>query len=352
MTLAGEEKKTQQAGAGQSTGTAGNTQQVQGATENAGAQQVQNAAAKPETQQPQDTTANTTAQQTQNTQPAATLPQTRTEKSTNRSAAYEKAMTALKQAEKSAPTYSSSYDDEINEIYSKITSREPFKYDYSTDPLYGQYREQYTQLGKQAMKDSMGQTAALTGGYGNSYGSAVGQQQYDAYLQRLNDVMPELYGQAYDIYKAEGDTLRQQYALATDRRDTEYNHWRDELGDWRYDTALDTENAQKLASDLAAYGDFSGYAELYGDEAAKQMAQTWATANPLPAYMNGLIDAEQYYQITGKYPIGYVKPGSGGGSSGGGGASGGWDPGNHMLKSKQIYYYNTGDDLYNIKHTL
>ena len=84
------------------------------------------------------------------------------------------------------------------------------EHDYASDPLYGQYAEKYQQLGRQAMKDSMGQTAALTSGYGNSYGSAVGQQQYDAYLQRLNDVLPELYGQAYDQYTAEGDRLKEQ----------------------------------------------------------------------------------------------------------------------------------------------
>ena len=46
------------------------------------------------------------------------------------------------------------------------------------------------QQGKQAMQDTMGQAAALTGGYGSTYGQAVGQQQYDAYLQNLNDEVP------------------------------------------------------------------------------------------------------------------------------------------------------------------
>jgi len=134
---------------------------------------------------------------------------------------YTETMETLKKAETTAPTYSGSYDQEIKDLYEKITNREPFKYDYASDPLYGQYSEKYQQLGRQAMKDSMGQTAALTGGYGNSYGSAVGQQQYDAYLQRLNDVLPELYGQAYNQYNAEGDRLKEQYSLAANLRDTE-----------------------------------------------------------------------------------------------------------------------------------
>lgn len=218
---------------------------------------------------------------------------------------YIETMKTLKKAETTAPTYAGSYDQEIDDLYKKITNREPFKYDYASDPLYGQYSEKYQQLGKQAMKDSMGQTAALTGGYGNSYGSAVGQQQYDAYLQRLNDVLPELYGQAYNQYTAEGDRLKEQYSLAANLRDTEYNQYRDALGDYQYDQAWDAQQKQQKADDLAKYGDFSGYEEMYGKDVADRMRNTWAAANPLPAYINGIIDADKYFILTGEYPPGY-----------------------------------------------
>lgn len=226
---------------------------------------------------------------------------------------YTETMETLKKAETTAPTYSGSYDQEIKDLYDKITNREPFKYDYASDPLYGQYSEKYQQLGKQAMKDSMGQTAALTGGYGNSYGSAVGQQQYDAYLQRLNDVLPELYGQAYNQYAAEGDRLKEQYSLAAKLRDTEYNQYRDALGDYQYDQALDTQQKQQKADDLAKYGDFTGYEEMYGKDVADRMRNTWAAANPGAAYINGVISADQYYTLTGEYPPGYTPAGAGGG---------------------------------------
>ena len=49
------------------------------------------------------------------------------------------------------------------------------------------------------MKDTMGQAAALTGGYGSSYAESSAQQQYDAYLQQLGDIVPELAGKA-DYY--------------------------------------------------------------------------------------------------------------------------------------------------------
>lgn len=230
---------------------------------------------------------------------------------------YTETMETLKKAETTAPTYSGSYDQEIKDLYQKITNREPFKYDYASDPLYGQYSEKYQQLGRQAMKDSMGQTAALTGGYGNSYGSAVGQQQYDAYLQRLNDVLPELYGQAYNQYNAEGDRLKEQYSLAASLRDTEYNQYRDALGDYQYDQAWDAQQKQQKADDLAKYGDFTGYEELYGKDVADRMRNTWAAANPMGAYMNGTITGDQYYTLTGEYPPGYTPAGAAAGGGGG-----------------------------------
>lgn len=230
---------------------------------------------------------------------------------------YTETMETLKKAETTAPTYSGSYDQEIKDLYEKITSREPFKYDYASDPLYGQYSEKYQQLGRQAMKDSMGQTAALTGGYGNSYGSAVGQQQYDAYLQRLNDVLPELYGQAYNQYNAEGDRLKEQYSLAANLRDTEYNQYRDKLGDYQYNQTWDAQQKQQKADDLAKYGDFTGYEELYGKDVADRMRNTWAAANPMGAYMNGTITGDQYYTLTGEYPPGYTPAGAAAGGGGG-----------------------------------
>ena len=65
------------------------------------------------------------------------------------------------------------------------------------------------------MRDTMGQAAHLTGGYGSSYGQAVGQQQYDAYLQKLGDAMPELYGAAFKRWQAEGEAMSDQLGHAT-----------------------------------------------------------------------------------------------------------------------------------------
>lgn len=147
---------------------------------------------------------------------------------------YSETMQALKQAESALPEYSTSYDDEISELFGQIMNRKSFSYSTAADPLYGAYRDRYIREGALAMRDSMGQAASLTGGYGSSYGQAVGQQQYEAYLQKLNDVIPELYSAAYKRYSDEGDALMQKYSMAQDAAAAEYGRHRDNTADAKF----------------------------------------------------------------------------------------------------------------------
>lgn len=152
---------------------------------------------------------------------------------------YSNTMAALKESEFALPEFSSSYDDQITELYNKIVSREAFKYDPMSDSLYGQYREQYAQMGRMAMQDSMGKAAALTGGYGNSYAQKVGQQEYDEYLQKLGEVMPELYAAAYQRYKDQGEALESQYQRLTKLERDEYDRYRDQVEDMKYQQGME-----------------------------------------------------------------------------------------------------------------
>lgn len=138
-------------------------------------------------------------------------------------------------------TYTPQYDDEINSLLGKLLNREKFSYDASTDPLYQQYKTLYTQQGKTAMQDTMGQAAALTGGYGSSYSQAVGQQQYDAYLQKLNEIVPDLYSQAYQMYRDEGDALLDQYQIYLNRDAQDYEQHKNYLSEYQ--------NAQNAVAD-------------------------------------------------------------------------------------------------------
>lgn len=121
-------------------------------------------------------------------------------------------------------------DPRVGEMFDKYMNFGDFKYNAEADPLYQQYRDQYTTLGQQAMRDTMGQAAGLTGGYGSTYSQAAGQQAYNAYLQRLNDVMPELYNAAYGRWQDRRNALAQQYQMALGMDETAYNRWLQEQG--------------------------------------------------------------------------------------------------------------------------
>jgi len=56
------------------------------------------------------------------------------------------------------------------------------------------------------------------------------------------------------------------------------------------------------AATLAKYGDFSGYAKLYGKETAEAMRQVWIAQNPRTALHMGIIDEATYKKMTGKKP--------------------------------------------------
>ena len=117
--------------------------------------------------------------------------------------------TNAEQAFNNLGSYNFNYgrQNEYNAAMDAILNRKKFSYDLNGDALYQQYKDNYINQGKMAMMDTMGQASAMTGGYGNSYAATVGNQAYQASIQNLNNIVPELYKLALDSYNAEGDRL-------------------------------------------------------------------------------------------------------------------------------------------------
>ena len=183
-----------------------------------------------------------------------------------------------------APVYRDEARQKQSALYEQIAARGPFQYDPGADPLYGVTRDRYVQQGRMAMKDTMGQAASLTGGYGSSYGQAVGQQQYDASLQGLAELIPELYQTAYERYQDQGAALQKQYELLGRQADLDYDRYRDELGDWQRERAWQQEredDAYDRASDaysrlyalIAATGYVPAEEELSGAGMSQEAAE-------------------------------------------------------------------------------
>ena len=185
-------------------------------------------------------------------------------------AAYQSALSTLLQVQQSAPTYKDSFSTQLQDAYNKIVNREKFSYDVNSDAMYQQMKDQYVAGGKLAMADTMGQAAALNGGYGSSYAQSVGQQAYQGYMQRLNDIVPELYDRALAQYNQEGQDMYNQYAMLGDMADDEYAKYQDSLN--RYYTDL---QMAKSDVDTAYNRGYGAYRDSVGDyQWQQQYAET------------------------------------------------------------------------------
>ena len=193
--------------------------------------------------------------------------------------AVQQAQAYLNQVQSRRPgEYQSQWDGELTDLYNRIANRKPFSYDLGTDPVYQQYREQYQRQGRLAMQDTMGQAAALTGGYGSTYGEQVGQQAYNAYLQNLNDIVPDLYNAAYNRYRDEGTDLYNQYGLLSDRENQAYSRYRDTVNDYYSDLS-----AARSAYDSAYSRDYNQWSDQLNYWANKANSENSAYLQQLAA---------------------------------------------------------------------
>lgn len=218
--------------------------------------------------------------------------------------AYDKAIEAAQK-----PVYTGTFDQQLSDIYNKINSREKFSYDMGNDAMYQQYKDKYVQQGKMAMKDTMGQAAALTGGYGSSYGQQVGQQSYDAYLQKLGDVVPELYNNAYQQYSDEGDKLQNQYSMLGGLKNDEYSRYRDALSDYNTEQDSAYQKQHQAYSNLYAIIKASGYSPSETELSDAGMSAEQASAL-----------RTEYLRQTDQLPVAASAAGGGDWSGGSGGA--------------------------------
>lgn len=115
----------------------------------------------------------------------------------------------------------------LDGVIDQRMNRDKFSYDLNGDALYQQYKDKYINQGRMAMQDTIGQASAMTGGYGNSYAATAGNQAYQASLQNLNDIVPQLYQMALDQYNQETQDLNDKYSLLSNDRSYEYGVWGD-----------------------------------------------------------------------------------------------------------------------------
>lgn len=152
------------------------------------------------------------------------------------------------------PTYSNRYDATIQDLLGQIVNREDFSYDPETDPLYSQYRKQYTREGQRAAADALGAAAAASGGIPSSYAATAAGQAGDYYAAQMTDKIPELYQLAYNQYMNEHSMKLSDLGAVQGAEQSDYQKYLNELGQYNTDRSFDygvwSDAQQRAANDL------------------------------------------------------------------------------------------------------
>lgn len=157
------------------------------------------------------------------------------------------------------PVYTNRHQNEIDALSQAILSRDPFSYDLDSDPLYGYYESAYQRNGEKAMKNTLGQVAARTGGMASSWAGTQAQQSYNDYVAGLNDIVPELYQLAYNMYRDDADYQRENLSMLQSLEQGDYNRFLNALSQWNADRDYDY-NAYRDAIADSRYANEIAYA--------------------------------------------------------------------------------------------
>lgn len=240
-----------------------------------------------------------------------------------------------------SPAYSTARTDAINQMYNaqaaakqqelkaaydrQMSSAQaaadkiPQTYQQQANALATQYERNRRNLNMQAAGNGINtgtasqQALALNSAYQRDYGN-IGRAQADAQAEAQRGMADLTAQYESNIQSALAQNDYQRAAALLD----EYNK-------------AESRNL-KNAQILAEFGDFSGYANLYGKEQADNMLAVWRAQNPDLALKIGNITQAQRDNLVNGRPMNegldangnrIVVPSSGGGESGGGGAY--WD---------------------------
>ena len=230
------------------------------------------------------------------------------------SEALKKQQQALEAYKATKPgAYSSPNQQLSEEALKNWQNYKPFNFDINRDALYNQYKNNYMTQGKLAMQDTIGQAASLTEGYGNSYAQNAGQQAYQGYLQKLNDVVPALQEAAYSRYLQGKEDAYRNWQTFQAKEAQDYSRYMDSVNQFNaeYDRAYNAYNdAYNREYSQFQYDDQRDY-QQYQDALAQENWQKQFDADQ--AYRNwqmsqAAASASRANTVTTAYDNGNVDP--------------------------------------------
>ena len=178
------------------------------------------------------------------------------------------------------------------------------------DKLPGQYQQQANDLSAQYERNRRNFNIQAAGaGLNTGTASQAALAQNSAYQRDMGALRTAQADAMTEADRGIAELERQYQAnVSSAIADNDYQRAQALLNEYNNGYTRDLNTARTLA----AYGDFSGYAGLYGQDTANNMAALWKAQNPDLAYNTGRMSAEEYKAVTGKYPKGYTAPRSGG----------------------------------------
>ena len=174
------------------------------------------------------------------------------------------------------------------------------------DKLPGQYQQQANDLSAQYERNRRNFNIQAAGaGLNSGTASQAALAQNSAYQRDMGNLRTAQADAMTEADRGIAELERQYQAnVSSAIADNDYQRAQALLNEYNNGYSRDLNTAKTLA----AYGDFSGYAGLYGQETANNMAALWKAQNPELAYNTGRMTAEEYKAVTGKYPAGYQAP--------------------------------------------
>lgn len=172
------------------------------------------------------------------------------------------------------------------------------------DKLPGQYQQQANDLSAQYERNRRNFNIQAAGaGLNTGTASQEALAQNSAYQRDMGNLRTSQAEAMSEADRGIAELERQYQAnVSSAIADNDYQRAQALLNEYNNGYTRDLNTAKTLA----AYGDFSGYAGLYGQDTANNMAALWKAQNPDLAYNTGRMSAEEYKTITGKYPAGYT----------------------------------------------
>lgn len=155
------------------------------------------------------------------------------------------------------------YEGQIDALLDKLQSREKFSYDFNTDPNWLALKDQYQRNAILGMQGAIGDAAGLTGGYGNSYAQQVGQQTYQQQISEMTDIIPELHGQALNVWQAENQQMQSNLAALQTQSELDYAQFFNDWQMWNTDRNYMYQKVADMSED-----EFNKY--MYGVERWQQ----------------------------------------------------------------------------------